>query len=95
MHPDAAVSDAPATAAHGDALWVVWHAKTDDSERGIYLSTSDNGGATLSSPERLSGAEAAAFPAIALNDREAIIGWEMNGRIVAIRLPRVAALAKQ
>ena len=95
LHPDTAVSDAPATAAHGDALWVVWHAKTDDSERGIYLSTSDNGGATLSSPERLSGAEAAAFPAIALNDREAIIGWEMNGRIVAIRLPRVAALAKQ
>lgn len=95
LHPDAAVSDAPAAAAHGDALWVVWHAKTADASRGIYLSTSDDGGATLSPPERLSGAEAAAFPAIALNDREAIVGWEMNGQIVAIRRPRAAALAKQ
>jgi len=95
LHPDAAVSDAPATAAHGDALWVAWHAKTADAGRGIYLSTSDDGGATLSPPERLSGAEAAAFPAIALNDREAIVGWETNGQIVAIRRPRAAALAKQ
>jgi len=95
LHPDAAVSDAPATAAHGDALWVAWHAKTADAGRGIYLSTSDDGGATVSPPERISGAEAAAFPAIALNDREAIVGWETNGQIVAIRRSRATALAKQ
>ena len=87
-HPDAAVSDAPATAAHGEMLWVVWHAKTEDAGRGIYLSISEDGGASLSLTERLSDNEAAAFPAIALSAREAIIGWETGGRIVALRRAR-------
>ena len=95
LHPDAAVSDAPATAAHGDALWVVWHAKTADAGRGIYLSTSDDGGASLSPPERLSDNDStAAFPAIALNEREAIIGWETGGRIVAMRRARTQTVAQ-
>lgn len=95
LHPDAAVSDAPATAAHGDALWVVWHAKTTDAGRGIYLSTSEDGGASMSSPERLSDIEStAAFPAIALNEREAIIGWEAGGQIVAIRRARSQTVAQ-
>ena len=95
LHPDAAVSDAPATAAHGNALWVVWHAKTDDAVRGIYLSTSDNGGASMSAPERVSDRDGtAAFPAIALNEREAIIGWEAGGQIVAIRRAFGTALAQ-
>ena len=95
LHPDAAVSDAPATAAHGDALWVVWHAKTADAGRGIYLSTSEDGGASLSPPERLSAHEGtAAFPAIALNEREAIIGWEAGGQIVAMRRARTQTVAQ-
>ena len=95
LHPDAAVSDAPATAAHGDALWVVWHAKTADAGRGIYLSTSDNGGASMSRPERLSDRDGtAAFPAIALNEREAIIGWETGGQIVAVRRAFGSTLAQ-
>ena len=95
LHPDAAVSDAPATAAHGDALWVVWHAKTADAGRGIYLSTSEDGGASLSPPERLSANEGtAAFPAIALNEREAIIGWEAGGQIVAMRRARTQTVAQ-
>ena len=95
LHPDAAVSDAPATAAHGDVLWVVWHAKTADTGRGIYLSTSDDGGASLSPPERLSELEGtAAFPAIALNKREAIIGWEAGGQIVAMRRARTQTVAQ-
>ena len=89
------MSDAPATAAHGDALWVVWHAKTADAGRGIYLSTSDDGGASLSPPERLSDIEGtAAFPAIALNEREAIIGWEAGGQIVAMRRARTQTVAQ-
>jgi len=95
LHPDAAVSDAPATAAHGDALWVVWHAKTADAGRGIYLSTSDDGGISLSAPERLSDLDGtAAFPAIALNEREAIIGWEAGGQIVAMRRARTQTVAQ-
>ncbi len=95
LHPDAAVSDAPATAAHGDALWVVWHAKTADAGRGIYLSTSDDGGASLSPPERLSDNDStAAFPAIALNEREAVIGWEAGGQIVAMRRARTQTVAQ-
>ena len=95
LHPDAAVSDAPATAAHGNALWVVWHAKTADAGRGIYLSISEDGGASMSTPERLSGVDgSAAFPAIALNDREAIIGWETGGRIVAVRRARTQTMAQ-
>ena len=94
LHPDAAVSDAPATAAHGETLWVVWHAKTEDAGRGIYLSISEDGGASMSAPERLSGAEAAAFPAVALSAREAIIGWETGGRIVALRRPLATNLAQ-
>ena len=89
------VSDAPATAAHGDVVWVVWHAKTADAGRGIYLSTSDDGGASLSPPERLSDIEGtAAFPAIALNEREAIIGWEAGGQIVAIRRAHTQTVAQ-
>ena len=96
LHPDAAVSDAPATAAQGDALWVVWHAKTEEAGRSIYLSISEDGGASLSPPERLSDIEStAAFPAIALNQREAIIGWEAGGRIVAIRRARTQIVAQQ
>ena len=96
LHPDAAVSDAPATAAHGDALWVVWHAKTADAGRGVYLSISDDSGASLSPPERLSDRDGtAAFPAIALNEREAIIGWETGGRIVAMRRARTQTVAQQ
>jgi hypothetical protein len=53
LHPDAAISDAPATAAHGNSLWVVWHAKTADAGRGIYLSTSDAVG--VERHRRLSG----------------------------------------
>ena len=95
LHPDAAVSDAPAIAAHGDALWVVWHAKTADAGRGIYLSTSDDGGASMSTPERLSELDStAAFPAIALNEREAIIGWEAGGQIFAIRIARTQTVAQ-
>lgn len=95
LHPDAAVSDAPATAAHGEALWVVWHAKTADAGRGIYLSTSEDGGASMSPPERLSGMDGtAAFPAIALTEREAIIGWETGGQIVAIRRARSQTVAQ-
>ena len=95
LHPDAAVSDAPATAAHGNALWVVWHAKTADAGRGIYLSTSEDGGASMSPPERLSGMDGtAAFPAIALTEREAIIGWETGGQIVAIRRARSQTVAQ-
>ncbi|MDA0651052.1 MAG: hypothetical protein O2876_08640 [Proteobacteria bacterium] len=95
LHPDAAVSDAPATAAHGTSLWVVWHAKTEDAGRGIYLSTSDDGGASLSPPERLSELDGtAAFPAIALNEREAIIGWETGGQIVAMRRARTQTVAQ-
>ena len=95
LHPDAAVSDAPATAAHGEALWVVWHAKTADAGRGIYLSTSEDGGALMSPPERLSGRDGtAAFPAIALTEREAIIGWETGGQIVAIRRARSQTVAQ-
>lgn len=95
LHPDAAVSDAPATAAHGEALWVVWHAKTTDAGRGIYLSTSEDGGASMSPPERLSGMDGtAAFPAIALTEREAIIGWETGGQIVAIRRARSQTVAQ-
>ena len=85
LHPDAAVSDAPATAAHGETLWVVWHAKTE-RPGGIYLSISEDGGASMSAPERLSGAEASA--------REAMIGWETGGRIVALRRPLAAKLAQ-
>ena len=89
------VSNAPATAAHGNALWVVWHAKTADAGRGIYLSISEDGGASMSTPERLSGVDgSAAFPAIALNDREAIIGWETGGRIVAVRRARTQTMAQ-
>ena len=95
LHPDAAVSDAPATAAHGNALWVVWHAKTADAGRGIYLSTSEDGGASMSPPERLSGMDGtAAFPAIALTEREAIIGWEAGGQIVAMRRARAQTVAQ-
>jgi hypothetical protein len=95
LHPDAAVSDAPATAAHGDALWVVWHAKTADAGRGIYLSASDDGGVSMSTPERLSELDStAAFPAIALNEREAIIGWETGGQIFAIRRARTQTVAQ-
>ena len=95
LHPDAAVSDAPATAAHGNALWVAWHAKTADAGRGIYLSISDDGGASLSPPERLSELDStAAFPAIALNEREAIIGWEAGGQIVAMRRARTQTVAQ-
>ena len=95
LHPDAAVSDAPATAAHGDALWVVWHAKTADAGRGVYLSISDDSGASLSPPERLSDRDGtAAFPAIALNEREAIIGWETGGQIVAVRRAFGSTLAQ-
>ena len=57
--------------------------------RGIYLSPSENGGASLSAAERLSELDGtAAFPTIALNGREAIIGWEAGGQIVAIRRAR-------
>jgi hypothetical protein len=95
LHPDAAVSDAPATAALGETLWVVWHAKTADAGRGIYLSTSDDGGASLSPPERLSELSGtAAFPAIALNEREAIIGWETGGQIIAMRRARTQSVAQ-
>ena len=94
LHPDALVSDAPATAAFGETLWVVWHAKTEDAGRGIYLSISEDGGANLSAPERLSGAEPAAFPAVALSAREATIGWESGGRIVAMRRPLGAIVAQ-
>ena len=95
LHPDAAISDAPATAAHGNSLWVVWHAKTADAGRGIYLSTSEDGGASLSPPERLSELDGTAtFPAIALNEREAIIGWEAGGRVVAIRRAREQTVAQ-
>ena len=95
LHPDAAVSDAPATAAHGNELWVVWHAKTADAGRGIYLSTSEDGGASMSPPERLSGRDGtAAFPAIALTEHEAIIGWETGGQIVAIRRARSQTVAQ-
>ena len=95
LHPDAAVSDAPATTAHGTSLWVVWHAKTADAGRGVYLSTSEDGGASLSAPERLSELDGtAAFPAIALNERESIIGWEAGGQIVAIRRTRSQMVAQ-
>jgi hypothetical protein len=36
----------------------------------------------------------AAFPAIALNEREAIIGWEAGGQIVAIRRARSQMVAQ-
>jgi hypothetical protein len=36
----------------------------------------------------------AAFPAIALNEREAIIGWETGGQIVAIRRARAQMVAQ-
>jgi hypothetical protein len=95
LHPNALVSDAPATAAHGTSLWVVWHAKTADAGRGVYLSTSEDGGTSLSPPERLSDMDGtAAFPAIALNEREAIIGWETGGQIVAIRRARAQMVAQ-
>ena len=74
---------------------MVWHAKTADAGRGIYLSTSENGGASLSAPERLSELDGtAAFPTIALNGREAIIGWEAGGQIVAIRRARAQMVAQ-
>jgi hypothetical protein len=73
----------------------VWHAKTADAGRGIYLSISDDGGASLSPPKRLSELDGtAAFPAIALNEREAIIGWEAGGQIVAIRRARSQMVAQ-
>ena len=73
----------------------MWHAKTEDAGRGVYLSTSEDGGASLSPPERLSDmGGTAAFPAIALNEREAIIGWEAGGQIIAIRRARMQMVAQ-
>lgn len=93
LHADALVSDAPAIAAHGGRLWVAWHAKTEDAERGVFLSTSADDGNTLATPERVSGIEAAAYPAVALSEREGIISWESGGRIVALRRQLATALA--
>ena len=93
LHPEALVSDAPASAAGGNTLWVAWHAKTENAERGIYLVTSTDAGNTLSAPERISGPEAAAYPALTLNANEGIISWEAGGRIVALRRPLADTLA--
>ena len=59
------------------------------------LFRSDDDGASLSPPERLSDNDStAAFPAIALNEREAVIGWEAGGQIVAMRRARTQTVAQ-
>lgn len=81
VHPAAAVSDAPALAAHGADVTLVWHAKLD-KERRLYLRESRDHGASFGEPVELPTPPGnATLPAVATLGDDTLVAWQQNDQV--------------
>lgn len=82
LHPGAAVSDAPAIAARGGAVYVFWHAKTGAAKR-LFLGASADHGATFSAPLELPTPPGnASLPAVTMTRADAVsVVWQQGDQI--------------
>lgn len=86
LQPNALISDAPALASDLAQVWVAWHAKESESERRVFVSHSDDHGATFSGAEAVSKpGGTASYPTVAIRDGTVVVAWEQNGAIHAWR----------
>ena len=86
LQPNALISDAPALASDLAQVWVAWHAKESESERRVFVSHSDDHGATFSGAEAVSKpGGTASYPTVAMRDGTVVVAWEQNGAIHAWR----------
>ena len=84
LHPEAAVSDAPAVAAQGKNTFIFWHAKLAGGERRVYGRTSTDGGAHFGPVFAVGAATgASSLPtATMLPNGNALVAWQQGEQVV-------------
>lgn len=84
LHPDAAISDAPAVVATGRGVYAFWHAKAG-GERRVFMRTSTDRGATFSPVTELPApAGVGSWPAAATApDDGAVVVWQQGEQVLA------------
>ncbi len=84
LHPEAAVSDAPALAATGRGVYAFWHAKAG-GERRVFMRTSTAAGDALGPVAELAAPEGpGSWPAAApAPDDGAVVVWQQGEQILA------------
>lgn len=84
LHPEAAVSDAPALAVTGRGVYAFWHAKAG-GERRVFMRSSTDRGATLGPVTELPAPDGAgSWPAAAAApDDGAVVVWQQGEQILA------------
>ena len=93
LHPEAAVSDAPAVAAQGKNTFVFWHAKLAGGERRVYGRTSTDGGAHFGAVFPVGAAAgASSLPSASmLPNGNAVVAWQQGEQVVLATLPAATA----
>lgn len=91
LHPEAAVSDAPALVATPAAVYAFWHAKAG-AERRVFMRASLDQGASFGAVTELAAPDGAgSLPvAAALPDGGAVVVWQQGEQILAARVPAPA-----
>lgn len=84
LHPEAAVSDAPALAVSSSGLFAFWHAKVGAGERRVYMRMSPDHGQTLGPVQEVASLPGnAGYPAAApLPDGRAVVVWQQGERVM-------------
>jgi len=84
LHPEAAVSDAPALAVSSAGLFAFWHAKVGAAERRVYMRVSSDHGQTLGPVQEVANLPGnAGYPAAApLPDGRAVVVWQQGERVM-------------
>ena len=86
VHPQAAVSDAPAIATNGKSVALVWHAKTT-STWAIYYQFFDLEGNALGDVQAIDSPGSARAPVVAARpDGSYQVAWQQNSRIMMMTL---------
>ena len=95
LHPEAAVSDAPAVVARGKNAFVFWHAKLAGGERRVYGRTSTDGGAHFGPVFAVGAATgASSLPtATMLPNGNALVAWQQGEQVVVATVPNTPAAA--
>ncbi len=95
LHPEAAVSDAPAVAAQGKNTFVFWHAKLVGGERRVYGRTSTDGGAHFGAVFPVGAATgASSLPTAAmLPNGKALVAWQQGEQVVVTTVPTTSPSA--
>lgn len=87
LHAAAAVSDAPALAVTGSALFAAWHAKAGGAERRVFVSLSRDRGASFSEPAAVPApAGSGIHPVLAVRGGGVQLAWQQGDAILTRHL---------